>query len=221
MTVVWHVDDMKISHKSPQDISIMTEELKAKYQYEIGKIKVFRGKVHDYLGMNLDYITIGEVNIAMTDYVKKIIKEYPEYLSTIVATPKSYSLLKTNNNAEKMKDHQIKYIHTTLSRGIFLTNRDRTDTHTAITYLSMRKKYPNTDDEKKLRGMMMLLVKKKELVIRIIEEILNVLKCQIDASYVINHVKNGHTGTSLSMGVVIIHAKATNQKLNDKSITES
>ena len=74
MTVVLRVDDMMISHKIPQEVSIIIEDLKAKYLYNIDKIKVSIGKFHHYLGITLNYIIPGDFNISMTDYVKYMIK---------------------------------------------------------------------------------------------------------------------------------------------------
>ena len=71
MIVFWNVYDMNISHKISQAVSVIIKYIKEKYQDEIGKMKVSRGKIHDYLGMTLDYITPGEVNIDMTYYIKK------------------------------------------------------------------------------------------------------------------------------------------------------
>ena len=45
---------MKISRKIPQGFSVMIEILKAKYQYDIDKMKFYKGEIHDYLGMTLD-----------------------------------------------------------------------------------------------------------------------------------------------------------------------
>ena len=43
--------------------------------------EVNRGKLHKYLGMTLDYTTVGQVNITMLEYIKEIInnfdKSYP------------------------------------------------------------------------------------------------------------------------------------------------
>ena len=67
-------------------------------------MRVSRGRIDDYLGTNLDYRTPGESNINMTNYVKKTIKKYPEYFSTVAAKLASDFLLKTNNNADNMKN---------------------------------------------------------------------------------------------------------------------
>ena len=37
-----------------------------------------RGKVHDYLGMNLDFSEKGSIKVLMVKYVKKVLDEFPE-----------------------------------------------------------------------------------------------------------------------------------------------
>ena len=58
-TILWHVDDLKISHKDPKVVSRIIEDLDKVYGQEIvdGKraaLTVTRGKVHEYLGMKVD-----------------------------------------------------------------------------------------------------------------------------------------------------------------------
>ena len=45
-----------------------------------------RGQVHDYIGMDLDYSTKGEVKIGMIKYLQKVEDEFPE---PIIGTEKS------------------------------------------------------------------------------------------------------------------------------------
>jgi hypothetical protein len=45
-----------------------------------------RGKVHDYLGMILDYLVDGHVIINMVEYVKGIISNFPEDISATKCT---------------------------------------------------------------------------------------------------------------------------------------
>ena len=40
------------------------------FKYGSGKMKLCRGKVHDYLSMNLDQTIKGEVKITMIPYIK-------------------------------------------------------------------------------------------------------------------------------------------------------
>ena len=51
-TVVWHVDDLKVSHKDKDVVMYFTQELGRRNR---DKLKIKRGKVFGYLGMNLDF----------------------------------------------------------------------------------------------------------------------------------------------------------------------
>ena len=56
MTVSWHVDDLKVSHKDTNEVTGFINWLKTKCKdKEIGVVKATRGKVHEHLGMTLDF----------------------------------------------------------------------------------------------------------------------------------------------------------------------
>jgi hypothetical protein len=46
-----------------------------------------RGKVHDYLGMILDFSPKGQVMVTMMEYIKTIIKNFPEEIVGTKASP--------------------------------------------------------------------------------------------------------------------------------------
>ena len=54
MTVTWHMDNLKVSHNDPVEV---TKFLLAMAKIYGTGITVPRGKVHTYLGMNFDYST--------------------------------------------------------------------------------------------------------------------------------------------------------------------
>ena len=67
LTVTFHVDDLKASHKNPKVIDDFIQFIDFKYgDKDIGEVKATRGKKHDYLGMTLDYSTNGKVKVDMT-----------------------------------------------------------------------------------------------------------------------------------------------------------
>ena len=99
MTVVWYVDDLKLSHICPQEVSATIEFLCEHYEDENGKLKVTRGKIHYFLGMTLDYTTPGEVKIKMINYVKKMIREFPVEIKEAQKTPAAEHLFKVNEQA--------------------------------------------------------------------------------------------------------------------------
>ena len=99
MTVLWHVDDMKISHKMPDVVTSFMEYIKKKYG-SIGKVKITRGKKHEYLGMTLDYLEPKKVKIDKTKYVKNdMITEFPD------ADMQGTSVTPANDNLFKVNEH--------------------------------------------------------------------------------------------------------------------
>ena len=62
MTVAWHVNDLKVSHKDPFEITKFATYLSSIYGK---KLSVKKDKVHDYLGMDLDYTEKGSVKVSM------------------------------------------------------------------------------------------------------------------------------------------------------------
>ena len=85
-TILWHVDDLKISHVDPEAVTGIIELIDKEFGKE-GPITVTRGKVHDYLGMTLDYSIEGKVMIKMIDSVAKMLKDLPEEFDGEAATP--------------------------------------------------------------------------------------------------------------------------------------
>ena len=75
MTVTWHVDDLKVSHKSELEIAKFIDYLGKLYG---NKITVKQGVVHDYLEMDLDHSekSKGIVKVSMAKYVDKILKDF-------------------------------------------------------------------------------------------------------------------------------------------------
>ena len=57
LTIAWHVDDLKVSHKKYQVVSHMVKWLKAKYEQLFdngsGAMMITHGKIHDYRKRNL------------------------------------------------------------------------------------------------------------------------------------------------------------------------
>ena len=73
------MDDLKISHK---DANVVTRVIKD-FEKVFGKeapLSVTRGKIHDYLGMKIDFSTPGSVIFSMDQYVRLLLEEAPEEL---------------------------------------------------------------------------------------------------------------------------------------------
>jgi hypothetical protein len=45
------------------------------------------GKVHEYLGIDLDFSTPKVLKVGMIKYIKKVLEEFPEDIKSVAATP--------------------------------------------------------------------------------------------------------------------------------------
>ena len=94
MTVRWHVDDLKVSHKDPYQITKFSSYILIIYGE---KLAVKQGKVHEYLGMDLYYSYEGLVKVSMIKYTGKILRSFPEKMVFIAASPASERLFKVRD----------------------------------------------------------------------------------------------------------------------------
>jgi hypothetical protein len=75
-TIIWHVDDLKISHKYLHVVSDIISKLSATFGNE-APLTVNRGLCHDYLGMTLDFSIRGKVRIGMNEYMQDMMSKLP------------------------------------------------------------------------------------------------------------------------------------------------
>jgi phage-related protein len=85
-TVAWHVDDLKILHVSAKVVDDLIANLDSKFGKESPLSKSW-GKVHNYLGMTLDFSVPGQVTVTMIDYIKMICMDLPNGMIGTAATP--------------------------------------------------------------------------------------------------------------------------------------
>ena len=83
MTVVWHVDDLKISHVDARAVNKMVAWLDARYP----GVTATRGKKHEYFGIKFDFSTPGEVKLGMDDFIAGSIDAFPEEIFDTAPTP--------------------------------------------------------------------------------------------------------------------------------------
>ena len=66
MTVTWHVDGLKISHMDSVEVTKCIKNFKEIYG---NRMTIHRGKVHRYLGMDLDFSSPRVLKIGMIKYI--------------------------------------------------------------------------------------------------------------------------------------------------------
>ena len=189
-TVLFHVDDCKISCVSVKANDDLIETLRQEYESIFedgsGKMKVHRGKVLEYLGMTLDYSVDGQVKITMLGYIKECIELFEKMApnkrgSKSSAAPKN--LFVVDDNSKKLSDSKREQFHSLVAKMLFATKHVRPDTGTTMSFLTTRVSEPDVDDWKKLAHLMRYIRGTKELPLILSANSGGMLKWWVDGSH--------------------------------------
>jgi hypothetical protein len=218
-TLTWHVDDIKMSHKDPKEVTHVIDWLKGIHG---DNMHMSRGLLHDYLGMTLDYTTKGEVKVIMVDYLKGVLGDFPEVIDGTAPTPASEHLFDVRPDKEKtlLNEEQARVFHHAVAQLLFASARSRKAIQMAISFLTTRVKQPDEDDWGKLKRLLKYVRGTVYMPLILKADSLNIIKWWVDASYVTHGDCRGHTGVTMSLGRGSVIGMLKKQKLNIKSSTE-
>ena len=219
-TILFHVDDLKCSHKKITVNDEFAKWLDETYGQH-GKVKIHCGKVHDCLGMKLDYSEKKKIKIDMRDFVKGMLDSFPIKFKEgeTATTPAGEDLFRQkSSNDKKLQQDKAEAFHTTVAQELFLTKRGRPDLQELL-FLCTRVQQPNEEDWEMLNRLMKYVNGTKELVLTLSAEQLNILKWFVDAAYAVHADFKSHTGMTMTMAQGAIMSMSRKQKLNTKSST--
>jgi hypothetical protein len=219
-TVLWHVDDVKISHVSPAVVTDIINKISERFGKDV-PLTITRGKVHEYLGMTIDFSQEGKVVFRMDNYVDGIIGEVPDDWSGKATSPAAEHLNNVNSDAEKLGKTEAEYFHTMTAKLLFLSQRVRPEIGPAVAFLTSRVTNPDVDDWKKLGRVIMYLRHDPHLPLTLQADQVNILEWSVDASYAPHTDMRSHTGGCMTMGKGYIAATSKKQKLTTRSSTEA
>ena len=120
-TIIFHVADVKSSHID-KTVNTEFEKWLNKEFGEHGSVTTRRGKLHDYLGMLIDYTNIGEVNIHMKKYVSDMLKDFPiQFKAEQVATMPASEKIFAGGVGKPIDDTKREMFHGLFNPGIAST----------------------------------------------------------------------------------------------------
>jgi hypothetical protein len=119
MAITWHVNDLEVLHVDPFQITKFAAYLASIYG---NRLMVHRGKVHDYLGMDLNFANKGVAQISMIMYTTKILTNFPEAITTSCAAPAANHLFTVHDEATAkfLPETQAQAFHHTVAQLLFL-----------------------------------------------------------------------------------------------------
>ena len=146
LTACWHVDDLKISHKSALVVTGFVAKLG---QMHGSKLTASRGKAHDYLGMDLDFTREpGTMTISMIKHLHKVREEVPDVLHGTNACPAGKHLfdVRPDDVKELLPEEMASKCHRAVAQLLFLCVRARLDIQVCVLFLTTRVQAPDKDD---------------------------------------------------------------------------
>ena len=219
-TIVFHVDDLKLSHMCPIVVSNIIKKFDKAYA-TIDKLTIRRGKVHEYLGMTIDFRSIGEVKLNMYDMIQKLINDLPDDMIGKKNTAAPSYLFDTSNDDEcpRLNKERKDTFHTINARALYIS-RVRQDMKLCIGFGCTRVKQPNEYDWTKLGWGMKYLQHTKFLPL-ILRTDGKSVSIYLDGAHASHSDMKGHSGEFVTEGKGAVFSSSTKQKLNTLSSTET
>ena len=222
-TILWHVDNLKISHEGLAVVTDIIQQLNDKYGQRTPLIST-RGKIHEYLGMTIDSTDTGKVRITIYDYVDETISELPTKMigeSTMPASNHLFEFLDNNDANQLLKPELSEEFHHSVAKTLFLSKRTRPNLQTAVAFLTTSVKLPNNDDQKKLSKLMKYLQETRYLPLILKDDDSSVLKWYIGGFFTIHNDMIFHNGINLTISKGTTYDSSLKHKLNLKNSAEA
>ena len=126
ITIVFHVDNLKLSHKDSKVVSNTIINLQPIYA-TIDPMAVDQGEVHPYLGMTMDFRVPGEVQKTMYDYIKKLIDSLSECMIGSKHTVAPEHLFRTDVEAIELSKDMEELFHKITAHILWIGKRGKPD----------------------------------------------------------------------------------------------
>ena len=216
-TIVFYVDDNKISHVDPDVVSEVLEILKGHF----GDLTVTRGNKHNVLGMDLTFSEDKTIKIEMKKMLQETIDMVDDDLNENVSSPATRRIFDVTKGATQLDEDKSELFHSIVAKLLNLSKRSRPDIEHIIAFLCTRVSKSDCEDWKKLIRLLSYIKKTIDDPRIIGAMTLRKIYSWVDASYAVHMDMKSHTGAVSSFGRGVICTKSSKQKLNTKSSTEA
>ena len=224
-TVAVYVDDLLITGNDAISMSMLIDGLKKKYK----ELKVVTGKVHNYLGMVLDFTTDDYVSVSQAGMTLDITRDKPldavtphkDGHANSTKTPAPTYLFDVTSTSDSLDSTRQKIIHSVGAKILFLGTHSRPDIITANSFHTKRVLAPTDEDARKLKRTLSYLEATASLPLILGCNLPPAVHTFIDASFAVHPNMRSHSGTCTTLGTGMFHCKSTMQKTNATSSCHS
>ncbi len=153
ITICLHLDDLKVSQIDPRE--------NIKFEYWLSEtyrdaVVAHRGKVHDYLGMILNFSVKGKVIVNMIKYIKNIITNFPVEIVAVRTNPATdhHFTVRNESLSKPLLEEKARAFHHALAQLFFLSARAQHDIRPATAFLTMHVSCPDEDGWGKVKRLL-------------------------------------------------------------------
>jgi hypothetical protein len=160
----------------------------------------------------------------MFDYIDEILTAFDKAEPKGGGTNSSaapVSLFNVDEICKKLKQDKAVEFHNLVAKTLYATKRARTDTCTAITFLTTRVRVPGKDNLTKSVHLMRYIRGTHTMLLILSANGSGILEWWVNASFAVHPNMRGHSGGGLSLGQRFPIVSSTKQKLNTRSSTET
>ena len=221
-TIAIYVDDLLITSTRPSHAEAVVVALRDKYK----ELKVTPGKIHNYLGMVMDFSKPPYVIINQTGMIEDIISKvratgHFNIPSTDPKSPSIEQLFESSPDSPLLSEEHKATFHSVVAKFNFVTCRARPDMLTPLSYLMKRVLKPTEEDGRKLARYIAYAASTTDLPLRLGCHLPPRVNVFIDASFATHPDMKSHSGVCITLGTGAYYSKSTTQKLNTTSSCEA
>ena len=147
-TIVWYVNDNKISHKDQAVVNDIIQCIKAKF----GPMMKTQGDEHEFLVMKLHFNHLDKtVKILMQMYIDEAIHQSQLDVRHAAATPAKKSLFEIDPNATQLSPPEFERFRSVVCKLLYIALHGRPDILLAVVFLASRVSKATLQDQTKLK----------------------------------------------------------------------
>ena len=117
------------------------------------KLAETKGKIHDYLGMTIDWTAKRRVKFTMYDFLEDILIDAPPEFDGEDVTPATNRMFIVDENIPLLPFDKAEYFHSTTACFLYVGKRARPDIQVTVAFLCKRVLKPNESDWAKLKRL--------------------------------------------------------------------
>ena len=217
-TIVWYVDDNKISHKDREVVNDLVQCIEAKF----GHMAKTQGDEHEFLGMKLQFDRKTKtVKVLMQSYIDEAIQQSQLDVKWAAATPATKGLFDIDPNAAKLGPAELECFRSVVCKLLYVALRGRPDILLSVVFLASRVSKATIQDQAKLKRLLEYLYGTYDLPLILGADDIHTMYTFVDAAYAVHDDMKSHTGGVITFGRGGIACKSTKQKVVTKSSTEA